>query len=86
MAKKSAALTGPVITLLDLVVQVPVNCGSVCADAKEVSTAPAASDDRSDRIMGYGRWKVSRKNLGTSYFIHTYLVRVREGAYLSKWM
>ena len=29
MVKKSVGLTGPVITLLDLVVHVPVNCGSV---------------------------------------------------------
>ena len=51
MVKKSIGLTGPVITLLDLVVHVPVNCGSVCADTKDPSTTPAPSDDRSDRII-----------------------------------
>lgn len=60
MAKKRAALTGPVMTLLDLVVHVPVNCGSVCAATKETSPAPAASNDRSDTIMKYGRWNESR--------------------------
>ena len=51
IAKESAALTGPVMTLLDLVVHVPVNCGSVVADTKDIRTAPAPSDDGSDRIM-----------------------------------
>ena len=53
IGKKSAALTGPVMTLLDLVVHVPVNCGSVCADTKDRIPTPAASDDRSDTIMEY---------------------------------
>ena len=39
------------MTLLDLVVHVPVNCGSVVADTKDIKTAPAPSDDGSDRIM-----------------------------------
>lgn len=59
IAKKSAALTGPVMTLLDLVVHVPVNCGSVFADTKDVSTAPAPSDNGRDRIMKCGCWDVS---------------------------
>lgn len=54
IAKKSITLTGPVMTLLDLVVHVPVNCGSVCADIEYISSALAASDDRSDTIMKYG--------------------------------
>lgn len=60
MAKIIAAHTGPVMTLLDLVVHVPVNCGSVCADTKEKSTTPTVSDDRSNTIMECGRWKVNR--------------------------
>ena len=55
-----AALTGPVMTLLDLVVHVPVNCGSVFADTKDMSTAPAPSDSGSDGIMECGRWDASR--------------------------
>lgn len=52
ITKKRLVLTGPVMTLLDLVVHVPVNCGSVCADTrKEISTAPAASDNRGDTTM-----------------------------------
>lgn len=42
------------MTLLDLVVHVPVNCGSVCADTKDISSALTASDDRSDKVMKYG--------------------------------
>ena len=61
ITNKSAVLTGPVMTLLDLVVHVPVNCGSVCADAKGISTALTASDDLSDKIMKYGRL-VSKKS------------------------
>ena len=49
--KRSVGLTGPVITLLDLVVHVPVSCGSVCADTKVTSTAPKPTDNCSDRIM-----------------------------------
>ena len=59
IAKKSAALTGPVMTLLDLVVHVPVNCGSVFADTKDIRTAPVPSDDGSDRIMECIRSDVS---------------------------
>ena len=51
MAQRSAALTGPVMTLLDLVVHVPVNCGSVFADTEVTRTAPAPSDKGNDRIM-----------------------------------
>lgn len=51
--KKSGALTGPVMTLLDLVVHVPVNSGSACAETKAMKTAPVASDDRSDTVMKY---------------------------------
>ena len=65
MAKKSAAHTGPVMTLLDLVVHVPVNCGSVCPNTKDPSTTPAARDDRSSTIMKYWRWKVSREGVKT---------------------
>lgn len=53
--KKSAVHTGPVMTLLDLVVHVPVNCGSVCADTEDISSALTASDDRRDKIMKYDR-------------------------------
>ena len=68
ITKKSAVLTGPVITLLDLVVHVPVNCGSVCADTKGIKTALTASDDRKDKIMRYGRLvskQVSRVDVET---------------------
>lgn len=55
ITKRSRALTGPVMTLLDLVVHVPVNCGSVCAITRKVrSSAPAASDDPGDANMKYG--------------------------------
>ena len=60
MAKNCAALTGPVTTLLDLVVHVPVSCGSVCADTKDRSTALAVSDDRSNTIMKCGRCKAGK--------------------------
>ena len=52
---KRAAHTGPVITLLDLVVHVPVNCGSVCANTEDTSSTPAASGDGSDTIIEYRR-------------------------------
>ena len=55
ITKKSTAHTGPVMTLLDLVVHVPVSCGSVVADTKIIRTAPAPSDNGSDRIMRYRR-------------------------------
>ena len=48
------------MTLLDFVVHVPVNCGSVCADIRDISNAPAASDARNDTTMKYGRWNLSR--------------------------
>lgn len=59
IAKENAALTGPVMTLLDFVVHVPVSCGSVCANTKDRSTALAANDDRGKAIMKCGRWKIS---------------------------
>ena len=55
-----AALTGPVMTLLDLVVHVPVNRGSVFADTKDMSTAPAPSDSGSNGIMECGHRDASR--------------------------
>ena len=50
------------ITLLDLVVHVPVNCGSVCANAEDTSSTPAASDDGSDTIIEYRRSFMKREN------------------------
>lgn len=54
LAKKSATRTGPVMTLLDLVVHVPVNCGSVFADTRDMSMALTPSDNGRDRIIKYG--------------------------------
>ena len=63
MLKKSVGLTGPVITLLDLVVHVPVSCGSVCADTNVISTAPAPRDNRSDKVMKCMCWEVDSEFL-----------------------
>ena len=60
--EKRAAHTGPVMTLLDLVVHVPVNCGSVCANTEDTSSTPAASGDGSDTIIEYKRWIAEKKN------------------------
>lgn len=43
--------TGPVITLLDLVVHVPVNRGSVSAEISDTIIACATSESRYGRIM-----------------------------------
>jgi len=52
--------TGPVTTFRDLVVHVPVNFGSTCADTKDTRTAPRVSKDRSGQVMEDVCMKIDR--------------------------